>query len=144
VGVYHAMGAEASARGFARWFAENGRRVALPWFADRDADMAFREWRDPWDDAGLEPGPFAIPQPESDAGAVVPDWVIVPLLGFTADGDRLGQGAGHYDRWLAAHPQVQAVGLAWDCQLCEALPVEAHDRPLRAVVTPTRLYGAVA
>ncbi|MDE2403372.1 MAG: 5-formyltetrahydrofolate cyclo-ligase [Sphingomonadales bacterium] len=144
VGLYHAVGAEAPTRGFARWFQENGRKVALPWFATREAGMAFREWRDPWNDDGLVPGPFAMPQPGDDAGALVPDWVIVPLLGFTAAGDRLGQGAGHYDRWLAAHPGARAVGLAWDCQLVETLPVEPHDRPLEAVVTPTRLYGELA
>ncbi|MBU6269335.1 MAG: 5-formyltetrahydrofolate cyclo-ligase [Sphingomonadales bacterium] len=141
VGLYHAVGAEAPARGYAKWFVENGRRVALPWFAGREAAMVFREWRDPWGDDGLEPGAFGVPQPDSSAEVVVPDWLIVPLVGFTATGDRLGQGAGHYDRWLAAHPDARAVGLAWDCQLCESLPMEPHDRPLLAVVTPTRLYG---
>ena len=37
-----------------------------------------------------------------------------------------------------------AIGLAWDCQLVDDLPHEAHDRPLAAVVTPTRLYGPFA
>mgnify|MGYP006195389569 FL=1 len=54
---------------------------------------------------------------------------------------RLGQGAGHYDRWLANNPPHAAIGLAWDCQLEESLPIEPHDVPLHAVVTPTRLYG---
>jgi 5-formyltetrahydrofolate cyclo-ligase len=35
----------------------------------------------------------------------------------------------------------EAIGLAWDCQLADDLPREPHDRPLLAVVTPTRLYG---
>jgi 5,10-methenyltetrahydrofolate synthetase len=64
----------------------------------------------------------------------------VPLVGFTADGQRLGQGGGHYDRWLAAHPDTVAIGLAWDMQLADELPTEPHDRPLAAVVTPTRIY----
>jgi 5-formyltetrahydrofolate cyclo-ligase len=72
---------------------------------------------------------------------VVPDVLFVPLVGFTADGGRLGQGGGHYDRWLEAHPETKAIGLAWDCQLADDLPREPHDRPLLAVVTPTRLYG---
>jgi 5-formyltetrahydrofolate cyclo-ligase len=65
------------------------------------------------------------------------------LVGFTQDGARLGQGGGHYDRWLAANRDAVALGLAWDCQLVDDLPVEEHDQPLRAVITPTRLYGGL-
>ena len=141
VGVYHPVGSEAPALGWARWLAENGRSVALPWFADRDAPMRFRAWDNPWDDAQLVPGPWRALQPEDAAPEVVPDVVLVPLLAFTASGERLGQGGGHYDRWLADHPHASAIGLAWDCQIAETLPVEPHDRRLRAVVTPTRIYG---
>ena len=70
--------------------------------------------------------------------------LLVPLVGFTAKGDRLGQGGGHYDRWLEDREEVTAIGLAWDCQLTENLPVEPHDRRLDAVVTPTRFYGPFA
>ena len=49
----------------------------------------------------------------SDGAAVVPDVVVVPCVGFTAAGHRLGYGGGYYDRWLAAHRHVVAVGVAW-------------------------------
>lgn len=140
VGLYHALAGEAPTRAYARWFYENGRRVALPWFETRDAPMAFRIWADPYDDDGLEQGPFGQLQPSVDAEETAPATVFVPLLAFTAAGDRLGQGGGHYDRWLEAHPGTLPIGLAWDCQLVEALPRESHDHRLRAVVTPTRLY----
>ena len=103
--------------------------------------MIFRTYSDPHGESDLEPGPFGIRQPAKSAAEIVPDLVFVPLIGFTASGDRLGQGGGHYDRWLAAHPGRIAVGLAWDVQLVESLPVEPHDAPLDAVVTPTRFYG---
>lgn len=140
VGLYYPAPAEAPATGWARWFAEHGRRVALPWFAARDEQMEFRLWSNPWDEEQLVPGPWRALQPAEDGPAVVPDLVVVPVLAFTADGQRLGQGGGHYDRWLAAHPQVPAIGLAWDCQIAEGLPCESHDRPLAMVVTPTRIY----
>jgi len=143
VGLYHAIVGEAPTRGYAKWLAENGRHIALPWFADKDAAMEFRLWADPFGDEGLEQGPYGL-QPTADAALVTPDLVFVPLVGFTADGQRLGQGGGHYDRWLAAHGDVLALGLAWDCQLVDSLPVEAHDVALRAIITPTRLYGDVA
>ncbi|WP_068076430.1 5-formyltetrahydrofolate cyclo-ligase [Novosphingobium lentum] len=141
VGLYATGPDEAPAASYARWLREAGYRVALPWFADRGAPMRFRDWDTPWDPDTLEPGPFGIMQPAATAEEFVPDVVFVPLVGFTATGDRLGQGGGHYDRWLAAHPGTMAIGLAWDCQLVGALPCEPHDHRLRAVITPTRLYG---
>ena len=140
VGLYHTTGAEAPTASYASWFFENGRQLALPWFAHRDSPMTFRTWRNPWDDGELEPGPFGVLQPRQQFPEVLPSLVFVPLLAFTQNCERLGQGGGHYDRWLAANPQVLPVGLAWDCQLVDVLPAEKHDRPLRAVVTPTRLY----
>lgn len=140
VGLYHPVGAEAPTMGWARWLAENGRQIALPWFADKEAEMDFRTWDNPWNDEELVPGPWRALQPPEQNNAVTPEIVVVPLLAFTAGGQRLGQGGGHYDRWLAANPQVRAIGLAWDCQLSDELPHEPHDRFLAAVVTPTRIY----
>lgn len=140
IGLYHAAPHEAPTRSYARWLHENGRTLALPWFSAREAAMTFRRWDDPYDDDGLAPGPWGQLQPTADAEEVIPDAVFMPLLGFTAEGARLGQGGGHYDRWLAAHPSAVPIGLAWDCQRVDSLPIEPHDRPLRAVVTPTRFY----
>jgi len=140
VGLYHAIPVEAPTAGYARWFLENGRRLALPWFAGRDAPMQFRAWTDPFDLSDLEPGPWGAFQPSAGAELLVPQVAFVPLLGFTASGHRLGQGGGHYDRWLADHPETLPIGLAWDMQRLESLPLEEHDRPLAAVVTPTRIY----
>lgn len=143
VGVYHAQPFEAPASAYGRFFLEAGHRIALPWFADRDSEMAFRTWNDPFGDTDLEAGPYGLLQPAGEALPIVPDVLFVPLLGFTAEGGRLGQGGGHYDRWLSAHPQTIAIGLAWDCQLLDSLPIEPHDRPLSAVITPTRFFGAL-
>ncbi|HQS98329.1 5-formyltetrahydrofolate cyclo-ligase [Novosphingobium sp. 17-62-19] len=142
VGLYVAGPAEAPATAYARYFHEAGHKVALPWFESRAAPMVFREWTSPWGDDLLEPGPWkGIVQPASDAALVVPDVLFVPLVGFSANGGRLGQGGGHYDRWLEANPFARPIGLAWDCQLVDDLPREPHDVPLHAVVTPTRIYG---
>ena len=141
VSVYHPTRGEAPALGYARWFAERGHRIALPWFAARGAEMAFREWGNPYDEGTLVPDPYGAMQPAADAAELVPQVAICPLVGFTADGRRLGQGGGYYDRFLARTPGVVAIGIAWDCQLVEDLPSEPHDMPLRAVITPTRFYG---
>lgn len=141
IGVYYAGPFEAPAASYAAFFHEAGHTVALPWFADRSAPMQFRRWLVPPLDDELVADPWGVRQPDASAETVTPDVVFVPLVGFTADGARLGQGGGHYDRWLAGHPDAVAIGLAWDAQLVESLPREPHDHRLRAVVTPTRLYG---
>jgi 5-formyltetrahydrofolate cyclo-ligase len=140
VGLYYPHPAEAPTLSYARWLHENGRTVALPRFADRGAAMSFHLWSDPYDEGALEPGPFGVLQPTADTPVATPQVLFAPLLAFTADGGRLGQGGGHYDRWLDAHPETLAVGLAWDCQLAESLPHEDHDHSLAMVITPTRLY----
>jgi 5-formyltetrahydrofolate cyclo-ligase len=140
VGLYSAVGDEAPTAGWARWLHENGWQIALPRFAGKSAAMEFRRWLDPWDEDELEPGLLAIPQPRISAETAAPDALIVPLVAFTADCHRLGQGGGHYDRWLGAHPPRLAIGLAWDVQRVEWLPIELHDRQLDAVVTPTRIH----
>ncbi|MGB3377742.1 MAG: 5-formyltetrahydrofolate cyclo-ligase [Allopontixanthobacter sediminis] len=141
IGLYHAANAEAPAAGYARFFFEAGHQVALPRLGAEAGAMAFCAHTDPCEQSDLEPGPHELMQPRADAPVVTPAAVFVPLIAFTEDGHRLGQGGGYYDRWLAAHPDVIAVGLGWDMQLIGNLPAEAHDKRLDAVVTPTRIYG---
>lgn len=141
VSVFHEMPGEVPASHYGRWFFERGHRVVLPWFADRTAPMAFREWANPFVEELLVPDPFKAMQPAADAAALVPDVMFCPLLGFSSKGGRIGYGAGHYDKWMSANPPKLAIGLAWDCQLEEAVPIEPHDYPLSAVITPTRIYG---
>jgi 5-formyltetrahydrofolate cyclo-ligase len=68
------------------------------------------------------------------------DVVLVPALAVARDGVRLGKGGGSYDRALArARTGALVVALLWDGELHDAgdLPVEPHDRPVDAVVTPS-------
>lgn len=93
-------------------------------------------------DGPLVPAAFAaIPEPLSTAPHVVPDIVLLPLLAVDRAGNRLGQGAGYYDRTLAdlrARRPVVAVGIAWEVQLADTLPADPWDQPLDAVATPRR------
>ena len=75
--------------------------------------------------------------PCGSGSPVVPDVVLVPCVGHTADGFRLGYGGGYFDRWLAAHPQVTAIGVSWSVGLMDAgaYRVQAHDVPMMLVVT---------
>jgi 5-formyltetrahydrofolate cyclo-ligase len=67
------------------------------------------------------------------------DLVIAPGLAFTRAGARLGRGAGHYDRLLDG-VEATSLGVAFDIQLVDELPLEPHDRGVDLVVTPSGLW----
>ncbi|MFI5381896.1 MAG: 5-formyltetrahydrofolate cyclo-ligase [Tepidisphaerales bacterium] len=64
------------------------------------------------------------------------DLVIVPGVGFTRDGHRIGRGMGFYDRFLA-QPEFMGIscGLAFEEQIVDSLPVLDHDVPLGMLIT---------
>lgn len=141
IGLYRADPGEAPASGYAKFFFERGHTIALPWLVDLQTPMRFRVHTDPYGETDLAQGYFGLMQGTEDAPEVVPDVLFMPLVAFTAGGERLGQGGGFYDKWLGAHPDVIRIGLAWDMQEVPELPIEPHDMPLTAIVTPTRLLG---
>jgi 5-formyltetrahydrofolate cyclo-ligase len=144
IGLYRADTGEAPAGGYARFFHERGHTIALPWLVNLQTPMIFRTHTDPYAESDLAKGYFGLMQGSEDAPEVVPDVLFMPLVAFTASGDRLGQGGGFYDKWLGAHPDVTRIGLAWDVQEVPELPIEPHDMGLTAVVTPTRVLGPFA
>lgn len=110
--------------------AGRGHIVALPVTPAHGHMLSFHRWRP---GAGLIPGRFGTLRPACDP--VIPDLLLVPLLAFDRAGHRLGYGAGFYDRTLEALPSSRTVGCAFAAQEIEAVPVEAHDRPLEAIAT---------
>jgi 5-formyltetrahydrofolate cyclo-ligase len=112
-----------------------GQRAVLPWFADRDARMIWREA------PAVEPSPWGVLQPAAAAEALPPDLVLVPLVKADRRGVRIGHGKGHYDRALshlrAGGLTVVTIGLAWDLQISDApLPADPWDQPLDFIATP--------
>lgn len=80
---------------------------------------------------------FGVSEPTGPAlDLAVVDLVIVPGLAFTSSGGRLGYGGGYYDRFLPRlAPEVPNVGVCFDEQVIDDLPVEAHDIRVRRVVS---------
>lgn len=141
IGLYRADKGEAPASGYIRHFYEAGHTIALPRITTLTEPMRFHLHTDPFGESDLVDGPLGLRQPTADAPEIVPQVLFMPLVGFTARGERLGQGGGFYDRWLAANPGTMTIGMAWDVQEVDSLPMEDHDMLLDAIVTPSRLLG---
>ena len=81
--------------------------------------------------------------PAASGAPTEPDVVLVPCVGFTRDGFRLGYGGGYFDRWLAAHPGATSIGVAWSQgQMCDAeFAPQPHDIALTLVITEQGVVG---
>ena len=84
-------------------------------------------------------GPFGIPEPTTTTTfpLIAHDALLVPLVAFDADGNRLGQGGGYYDRALATRPgrRPLVIGVAHAFQEVARVPTEPWDVRLDAIVT---------
>ena len=79
--------------------------------------------------------------PNESAPKVQPDLVLVPGLGFSKDGHRLGRGGGYYDRWLESF-EGKKIGLCFEAQLLQELPTESHDVVMDLVITEKRVLSS--
>ncbi|MCP2514110.1 5-formyltetrahydrofolate cyclo-ligase [Achromobacter mucicolens] len=136
VAAFWPMADEPDLRPLLTQWSEAGMTVALPVVRERNAPLAFLPWTP---EAELRAGPYGIQEPVAGP-ELLPDVVLVPTLGYTELGDRLGYGGGYYDRTLAAlrdrgHP-FTAIGIAWSCgELDPGYVPAAHDVRLDAVLT---------
>ena len=110
-------------------FAE-GHPIVLPQTPARGQSLIFRRWSPGCTMLREAFGTF-----RPDGPVERPDIVFVPLLAFDGSGNRLGYGGGFYDRTLAALPDCEAIGFAYEAQRVPCVPAEPHDRSLSRVVT---------
>lgn len=89
----------------------------------------------------LQPAKFGLMEPGLGA-AVLDDGklelIVVPGVAFDEKGNRLGHGAGYYDRFLSKTPNAFRLGLAYDFQLVPEVPAESHDQKMNGLLTPSR------
>ncbi|TWS18908.1 5-formyltetrahydrofolate cyclo-ligase [Tsukamurella asaccharolytica] len=116
------------------------RRVLLPVTPPEPGPL---DWA--WS-GSLAPGPFGLLEPAGprlgvDAVASA-STVLLPALGCSRAGVRLGRGAGYYDRSLVAGPRLIAV--VYDDELVDFLPSEPTDVPVHAALTPSGLVDFVS
>jgi 5-formyltetrahydrofolate cyclo-ligase len=122
----------------------HGKRVVVPWCVVETNQLELFLLEDMGE---LVEGAYRILEPKQELRALPArrvgpeelDLVMVPGTAFDVRGGRMGQGKGYYDRLLAgARADAPLVGLAFDCQIFDEIPVAAHDVFMDTVITETR------
>ena len=130
---------EADTRPLMEALRTRGGRLVLPVVLDRET-IVFRAFEP---DTPLVKTGFGTTGPGEDAEVLDPDSLLLPLSVFVGKGQRVGYGAGHYDRAIARlHArgrQPVLIGVAFDCQEVPSVPAEPHDVSLHAILTESGL-----
>ena len=122
----------------------HGKRVVVPWCVVETNELELFLLEDM---SELVAGAYKILEPKEELRALPAkrvrpeelDLVMVPGTAFDTRGARMGQGKGYYDRLLsAARPDAPLVGMAFDCQIFDDIPVAAHDVFMDLVLTESR------
>lgn len=116
-----------------------GLKLSLPIVTSK-TEIIFRAFER---EAPLIPTGFGTYGPTEAATVLDPDILLVPLAAFDDRGNRIGYGAGFYDRAIAKLQAMgknpKLIGVAFDCQKVEHVPTEPHDKALQAILTETGL-----
>lgn len=120
---------------------KRGHKCCLPIVCKDTRVLQFGLWEE--EGSALKKSAYGIYEPVG-ADLLVPDILLVPLLAFDRQGNRLGQGGGYYDATLAAlraKKEILAIGVAYAQQACLFnLPTEEHDQRLDWIITPQEAH----
>lgn len=133
--VYVAKTPEAETIGLIAALNRRGVRVVVPIIERKTCSLRLSYLPDP---SALVPSTFNVPEPighEIPARPGDVEAVVIPMLAFDAEGNRLGYGAGYYDRFLCRYPHPIKIGIAFSCQQAESIPANSNDVKMDYVIT---------
>ena len=142
--LYASVNGEVATENFAKKALADGKKLAYPVSEKGCSDMEFYYVNDL---SELTPGFMKIPEPmASDDNIAIPSTerpaiIIVPGVAFDKNRNRLGYGAGYYDKYLAIHGNAftKTIAVSYSFQILEKLPAESHDIKPDVVVTGNRI-----
>lgn len=131
-----AVGTEPPTRALLEALVAAGVRVLVP-----RVDGATLVWGDLTTWESLQPNDWGLLQPhrttaEAASAAAAADLILVPALAVDRAGNRLGRGAGFFDRWLPTSPRGRVLAVVYDDEVLPAVPHEPHDRLVDGALTP--------
>jgi 5-formyltetrahydrofolate cyclo-ligase len=133
IGGYFPVNYEVDDLEILKEFAKKNYQISLP-VIKKNFNMDFYKWS--FDDP-LKINQYGIPEPNSKK-LIYPDVILVPLVAFDNNLNRLGYGGGYYDRVikkLSKKKKTLKIGLAFSIQKINNVPVTKYDRKLDYIVT---------
>ncbi|MGH4007315.1 MAG: 5-formyltetrahydrofolate cyclo-ligase [Pseudonocardiaceae bacterium] len=141
--AYWPVGTEPGSPALLDGLVRRGCRLLLPVVGSRAGPAAPLDWAEYSGAGSLRAGPLGLYEPAGPrlgcAAIATAVLVLVPALAVDQHGVRLGRGGGHYDRTLPlAAPGTPLVAIVRDNEVIVSLPVQPHDVPVTAALTPGR------
>ncbi|HOB06447.1 MAG TPA: 5-formyltetrahydrofolate cyclo-ligase [Methanoculleus sp.] len=133
--VYVSKPPEVETRGLIAALNNRGVLVVVPIIERETRSLRLSALPDP---GVLVQSTFNVPEPIGHEIPVRPEdiqAVVVPMLGFDSKGNRLGYGAGYYDRFLQRYPHPKKIGIAFSCQQVESIPADENDIMMDCIIT---------
>ncbi|MBR0161703.1 MAG: 5-formyltetrahydrofolate cyclo-ligase [Oscillospiraceae bacterium] len=134
--LFRAFGSEPDLSAFAAQAELDGKTLLYPYCEDRDHMLALKPG------GAWETDRFGITVPVREQAVVFPpdsiDLVLCPCAGFDGDGNRLGMGAGYYDRYLPQCTHACKILTAFEAQHLKKVCTDEYDVPIDAVITEER------
>lgn len=148
--AYFSVGSEPSTLAIINELLKSGKKVCLPLCIDLDEEghrtgtVDAMEARQITSFDDLVPGAYGIPEPKAETAVVAPeeiDIIILPCISCDRDCNRIGHGAGYYDKFLSkTGKDCFTMALCYEEAMLDDIPTEPHDMPVDAVVTEKMVY----
>ena len=148
VGLYYPIFNEISPLVFIEYFKDNNITTALPVVDSNSKSMVFKKW---FKKDKLQKSHIGTYEPLRTNKTIFPQVIVVPMLMFDRKLNRLGYGAGYYDKLISTlkryfdkkQKNFITIGLAYSEQETKSIPYESHDQKLDFIVTEKEILSKV-
>ena len=133
IGAYFPINYEIDCFKIIKKLEQSGYKISLP-VIKRKNEMDFFEWSFKYP---MHLGKIGVPEPYQKK-KVYPDIILVPVVAFDTDNNRLGYGGGYYDRYIEKIKKIKkilTIGVAFSFQKTKKIPINSYDRKLDFILT---------
>ena len=136
--VYYSTNSEVNLINFVYYMHKNHQKILLPFIEKIKSHLLFKQWVT---NDKLIKGKYGIMTPATKIFST-PKILIIPMLAFDKDKNRLGYGGGYYDRtisFLEKNSKSLKLGVAFDEQQIRKVPTTSFDKKMDLILTPTKI-----
>ena len=138
IGLYYPIGSEVSTIQLIENLRKKKFIISLP-VIENNFKMSFYEWTK---NSSLKINNFGIPEPIKKK-KIIPSILIIPIVAFDVNLNRLGYGGGFYDRFInkmEKTKKILKIGLALSCQKINKVPTNKFDKKMNYIFTENKVY----